>query len=402
MGSQCCRNVIDDIDKSGEHTLHSDYSRGSAEDYDCEVASTSAEPGRFLGKNAGPPGLPVLDPRPLEAMKEEPSDTQAMKQRIEPSDTPLPEVPTRTLNANGLAGDVADRHKAFEKRKEARKKKRSEKNMAGQGPSAMLLKDGFLSNVPEVDTDIPYRYAFMVMGYFSDTICDATCLSEVARGLPHAANADLVREGNEGPDLLSQSASAPASGTPMSTKSSRCLCPVPYPTGRANDHDRLKLSKLVFSAYSYRQEPPECYSRLEASSCAIVFIIVVDPENSEDEPMEPFVEQLWAYERALECMRLRSLPEFRPVRAIILCRVGEAPAEDQGNEPWVGQLEEFEGVTTGSLWKFGHPRPISVQDGNNLHGAFAQIASTRILKNADGGDSDRSEEGLCNWTTEHD
>jgi len=183
----------------------------------------------------------------------------------------------------------------------------------------------------------------------------------------------------------------------IAAKASRCLCPVPYPTGRADPNDaRLKLAKLVFSAYSYQQEPPECYTRLEASTCAAVFILVVDPENSQD-PMDPFAEQMWAVERAVQAMRFKSRPEFRPVRAIVLCSTGNKEPSDS----WREQLDDFEQMN-GQLWKFGLDRPISLTDGNELHGAFSQIASSRILKNDDDGDSNRSaEETMPLWTTEN-
>mmetsp|Transcript_104416 Transcript_104416/g.164875 ORF Transcript_104416/g.164875 Transcript_104416/m.164875 type:complete len:411 (+) Transcript_104416:1-1233(+) len=380
MGTVCCRNSLEHIECE-EHTLISERN---------EKERSNSE-----GK---PPGSDQVE----ESLA--PNGTK-------PVQAPLPEVATKTLGTAGLDGDAAERQKAYLKRKEARSKKRNEKQFAGQDPSAMLLKDGFLSNVPEVDTDIAYRYAFIVMGYATAKAVETACLSEVARGLPHAANADIVRAKDEpvegAPDsprersqLLETAEATGAAYTSkvskVAAKASRCLCPVPYPTGRADPNARLTLAKLVFSAYGYQQEPPECYSRLEASTCAAIFILVVDPENSQD-PMDPFSEQMWAVERAVQAMRFKSRPEFRPVRAILLCRVGDKEPKDS----WREQLDDFEQMN-GQLWKFGLDRPISLTDGNELHAVFAQIASSRILRNGDDGDSDRSaEENMPLWATEN-
>lgn len=384
MGAICCRNALEQIDGEEQVISGKNEKDGNVE----ETLKRAGKHAREGDKTSSPNGsCPTLEDQ-------------------------LPEVETRTLGTTGLDGDVAERQKAYLKRKEARSKKRSERQLAGQGPSAMLLKDGFLSNVPEVDTDIAYRYAFIVMGYATAKVVETACLSEVARGLPHAANADIVRaqdepaEGVDSPrgqsQLLEKAAQdgAAYSGkvSKVAAKASRCLCPVPYPTGRENPNSRLKLAKLVFSAYSYQQEPPECYSRLEASTCAAVFIVIVDPENSQDQ-LDAFAEQMWAVERAVQAMRFKSRPEFRPVRAVLLCRAGDQEPDDS----WREQLEEFEQMN-GQLWKFGADRPINLTDGNEIHAAFAQIASTRILKNENGddGDSDRSaEDAMPLWATEN-
>mmetsp|Transcript_24785 Transcript_24785/g.45453 ORF Transcript_24785/g.45453 Transcript_24785/m.45453 type:complete len:569 (-) Transcript_24785:168-1874(-) len=71
---------------------------------------------------------------------------------------------------------VWNRHKAFQERKRLKQEKR--KLRARRGNS---LRDGFLSNVPEVEADIQYRFNFIVMGIASEVVVTIVCGSEEAK-----------------------------------------------------------------------------------------------------------------------------------------------------------------------------------------------------------------------------
>lgn len=326
----------------------------------------------------------------------------------------------------------------------------------------MMDRDGFLSNVPEVEADVQYRFSFIVAGAIAKKVVQSACESSAARALPHA-DKDLANQGPATPAVSSalgngrlgedglgldggangeggaarelgpavgKTPSLGSRGTPAQPRSDnqdggspgevssptlatggtmrksttpkggkkpgahlthRCLCPVPFPWGRAAATERLKLAKLVFQPLVSAQDIPICTSRLEATGSAVVFILVVDPGPD----AEPFEEQLFTLTMAVKDMRLRMPVGLRPKRAVVLVREGQAPdpeALGEGEqEPWDESLEEFEKVH-GALWKFGIP-PIDMKDADGLHAAFAKIASERIAKTQNNeADSDGSKE----------
>mmetsp|Transcript_25621 Transcript_25621/g.59205 ORF Transcript_25621/g.59205 Transcript_25621/m.59205 type:complete len:572 (+) Transcript_25621:124-1839(+) len=81
-----------------------------------------------------------------------------------------------TLPAEAANDTVLSRHKAFQERKRLKQEKR--KLRAKRGNS---LRDGFLSNVPEVEADVQYRFNFIVMGIASDSVISIVCGSEEAK-----------------------------------------------------------------------------------------------------------------------------------------------------------------------------------------------------------------------------
>jgi len=144
------------------------------------------------------------------------------------------------------------------------------------------------------------------------------------------------------------------------------------PWGRTTSTARLKLAKLVFSPVTSAHDIPECTSKLEALSCALVFLVILDPLD--DDGIGPLQKQLQDIADILDDMRFRIRPEFRQTKAFVLCRMSEeAEAVD---DSWHGALEDFES-DYGAIWKFG---PIQIRDGDEFHAAFAKIASQRILK----------------------
>jgi hypothetical protein len=284
-------------------------------------------------------------------------------------------VPTKTLR-DVVEGEGASGFEAYLARKERKKKQKGSRSSGGKKKPAQ----DFLSGVPEVDTDIAFRYSFIVLGDMAAKAVDAACTSEAAQKLPHAANADLIVAPGEKSDKTPSVSSSTARRGPANAN--RCLCPVPFPFGRTDQKDRLTLAKLVFKHdptwnKQSRQEPPVCNSPLEASTTCMVFVVVLDPEEA---GLEPFSEQLNTLQQLLRVVRHRTLPEFRPVRALLMLRLKEAPVEDDAVEGWTSEIAEFED-SNGAIWKFG---PVCMRNANDLHAAFATIASERLLKNQQG------------------
>lgn len=339
--------------------------------------------------------------------KEEPKLTDLKLEELKKDDLKGSELGPLYGSSEGscTSQEASARHQAYLKRKKERaekKKKSAVKESLIGGPST-LLKDGFLSNVPEVEADVQYRFIFAVYGKYASRVIEAACHSPAASALPHAAHthdeyasegADSIqsledeqtlvisedaryvspgtRVENDGedqvPDLLVKQA------TPEKKKpgAHRCLCPVPFPWGRTNSTARLKLAKLVFSPVTRAKDIPECTSKLEALSCALIFLLVLDPLD--DGMVQPFQKQLQDIADILDDMRFRIRPEFRQTKAFILCRMSEEA--DTFDDSYHGALEDFES-DYGAIWKFG---PISIRDGDQFHTAFAKIASQRILK----------------------
>jgi len=323
----------------------------------------------------------------------------------------LPEVSTKTLSDLRAEKGSSNSYEDYLRRKERRKNKRGSRQV--DRASAQ----DFLSGVPEVDTDIPYRYSFLVLGTLATQAVESACNSEAAKSLPHAANADNMLALSETAEAVKQGAGEiveAAAGEPSSpplspsdphsrkprrpTAANRCLCPVPFPFGRTDQNERLKLAKLVFNhdrrwQGSSWEEPPECRSRLEASTTCMIFVLSVDSGS------ESFTSQMQSVTDLLQLLRCRSSPELRPVRAMLLCRSGEQASvsekdSDYASEEsikggWRSELSEFEDIY-GPMWKFG---PIDIQNGVELHSVFATIASERIQKNRKAtGDNDVAED----------
>merc|ERR1712048_1357732 len=73
-------------------------------------------------------------------------------------------------------------------------------------------------------------------------------------------------------------------------------------------------------------------------------------------------------------IRTRHELDFRPRRVIIvLWKRGEAKDSE---ESWQQRLREWE-CQNGAMWKFG---PMQIVDGNALHAAFTEVASTMLAR----------------------
>jgi len=100
----------------------------------------------------------------------------------EAKDTPQ----TGTLTS--VSGDLSERHQAYLARKARKEKKRKEGDTraARFTGNSLLQKDGVLSNVPEFEADIQFRFAFVVVGTDTKNILEAVCACDEAK-FPHHA-----------------------------------------------------------------------------------------------------------------------------------------------------------------------------------------------------------------------
>jgi len=278
----------------------------------------------------------------------------------------VPEV--RTLAA--ADPDISNRRAAYLQRKESRREARKLRSGLGPtSPNGMSISTvdskGFLSNVPEVEADVPYRFNFVLVGTIAARVAELVCESLAARRL------------SSRPSLAEPE--SPRSPTPLAAKTPRayrCLCAVTGPLAGRPGNDRQKLAKLGFAPVNFGQDMPKCMSRLEALSTAMVFVLLVDsPSGGQPNSLQQQLQELAA---AIARSRSQTRSKLRPVRAVILCSAGDAGAQPeagfQGEDSWSSALADFEQVH-GDMWKFG---PVPLQDGDLLHAAFAEIVSVRI------------------------
>jgi len=80
---------------------------------------------------------------------------------------------TGSLDQTSAAEQAAQKHANYMKRKQQRKARR-QKQAQTEG-NAFIPRNGFLSNVPEMDVDIPYRFAFVVIGSFAHEMVEEIC-----------------------------------------------------------------------------------------------------------------------------------------------------------------------------------------------------------------------------------
>lgn len=211
----------------------------------------------------------------------------------------------------------------------------------------------FLSDLPEVDADIPYRVNLVVLGVAANQVVRSACGSAAARSLvakpqqeARAAGADFLA------DVLSAAAATATAGEDHAAdlhrldaaNDDRCLCKV-----SGGPVAGSKLAKLV----------------------------VAGPVLGED-PASAIQDQLRALKELVELLRVRTPTKLRPVRAVMLCSLAEdgSLSELHGAEArkWQYLVSEFE-EENGKLWKFG---PVDASDKEEVHATFTQMASARV------------------------
>lgn len=240
----------------------------------------------------------------------------------------------------------------------------------------------FLSDLPEVDADIPYRVNLVVLGVAANQVVRSACGSAAARSLvakpqqeARAAGADFLA------DVLSAAAATATAGEDHAAdlhrldaaNDDRCLCKV-----SGGPVAGSKLAKLAFTRVTPGADLPICASQFEAlSTIMVVTLVVAGPVLGED-PASAIQDQLRALKELVELLRVRTPTKLRPVRAVMLCSLAEdgSLSELHGAEArkWQYLVSEFE-EENGKLWKFG---PVDASDKEEVHATFTQMASARV------------------------
>lgn len=244
------------------------------------------------------------------------------------------------------------RRRAHQQRREGRKEARRQGGMDNYG---------FLSNVPEVDDDVQFRFNFVVVGGMAHHVVKITCSSASASStsskFPLNARSPL-------------NAGSPVRSPRQTAQAFRCLCFVTAPVSGKSNPDAQKLAKLVFQPVAFGQNIPKSSSRLDALSTAMVFVLSINHPSGDQIALD---EQLANLANVLEQSRSDTKAKLRPVRAVILLSFQD-PNAGHMDESWAVQLADFEQVH-GDMWKFG---PVHSEDGDAFHAAFAEMASVRI------------------------
>lgn len=278
-----------------------------------------------------------------------------------------PRISVMNNGENAVTDEMSQRQIAYERRRAAKREaKRFRKNEIDG-------KKGFLSNLPEVEADVPYRFNFIVSatGDYAETIAGAACASNAAKSMPVVGvDEEDHEEGgslrNASPGVEITDSQGVASLRRKDKRALRCLCRL-VDTSEATREEKPRLAKLAFQPLSIPPHAvPLCQNRLEALNTALVFALIVDQEPAMLEA------QLRQLTETVESLRARSRPKNRPVRAVLLCYTN---AEERNRKDlWVEIMADYEQVH-GDVWKFG---PIGMWEADGLHAVFTEIAACRI------------------------
>ncbi|CAK0804398.1 unnamed protein product [Prorocentrum cordatum] len=292
--------------------------------------------------------------------------------------------------AVGAGAAAAEEGRVEDARTAAYAARRDAKRRARKAAPLMAGRINFLSQVPEVEEDVQYRFTFPVLGEGSDAelvvqkVCGSAAASSLPRGLLDREDSGELQDHPGAAGEASGAAGAGLEAVRMHAWGAavdesmgisrrqhpsawRCLAVIENPLV-ARVPGMRKLAKLVFHPMAFTQDVPKCSNRQETLSTTVVTLLRVD------RPTLPG--QLAALGLSVEKMRHHSRARLRPVRAVVLCAATGSAAAGGGAEAdeWAVLLAEFE-REHGELWKFG---PVAPEDGDALHAAFAEIASVRI------------------------
>ncbi|CAK0831101.1 unnamed protein product [Prorocentrum cordatum] len=242
----------------------------------------------------------------------------------------------------------------------------------------------FLSDLPEVDADIPYRVNLVMLGMAADQVAQSACQSAAARSLVARPPQEKEETRAAGGDFLAEvfsAASETAAGEEravderrvLDADNDRCLCKV-----SGGPFACVNLAKLAFTRVAPGAELPVCGSPFEALSTIIVITLVVAGSVLGEDPAAAVHDQLRALKELVGLLRVRTPTKLRPVRAVLLCYLDEARSLSENNGArtceWQDIISEFE-EENGKLWKFG---PVDPSDKEEVHATFEQMASARV------------------------
>jgi len=241
----------------------------------------------------------------------------------------------------------------------------------------------FLSDLPEVDADIPYRVNLVMLGMAADQVAQSACQSAAARSLVARPPQEKEETRAAGGDFLAEvfsAASETAAGEEravderrvLDADNDRCLCKV-----SGGPFASVNLAKLVFTRAAPDANLPTYASQFDALGTIMVITLVVAGSVLGEDPAAAVQDQLRALKELVDLLRVGIPRKLRPVRAVLLCSLDmdSSPSELCGVQTgWQDIISEFE-EEHGKLWTFG---PVDASDREEVHATFAQMASAHV------------------------
>lgn len=273
--------------------------------------------------------------------------------------------PSRNGGRLPMDADMAVKIMAYKDRQERRGKKKL--GISGE--------EKYLSQVPEVERDIPFHFMFEVNGELNEIAVKNACESELAQALRQNPDTEVTSQTSKSgqpPEKLPAKTYRSGSATFLPYV---CLCEVPRveqtnpSMTRRPSNSKVRLAKISFRTLLYGKLTKACNSASDAENCCMVFIVAIDDKGTSILP------RLDEIEKSVLQMTESIPPTRRPVPAIFLLH---KPSADL--KKWKKTLEEYE-VTKGTTLRYG---PMSIEDGNAIYEAFASLATMRITAHEQG------------------
>eukprot|EP00440_Ansanella_granifera_P045959 gb/GFBE01049778.1/.p1 GENE.gb/GFBE01049778.1/~~gb/GFBE01049778.1/.p1 ORF type:complete len:471 (+),score=95.72 gb/GFBE01049778.1/:1-1413(+) len=299
-----------------------------------------------------------IDSKPVAEAQTKEAAPEQTSEAVEDRKPASPASGDQTLQS--LDPGMAKKAASYKKRQESKGKK-------GSIASRIAASDeGYLSELFEVEADVPYRFMVEVCGNINDQVVSAACASSAASELCEAA-----------PPMDEKNEDSPSNGGKTLLRRNSSSQILPYVClSVVSEHQPEASKKQRFAKLSFRPLMPgkltkSCQSASAAESAAIVFPVTIDPSGPEEDTL---AEQLQAVDEVVLHMKDVVPATRRPVPAVILCRSRPKSSTKDGAEAWQEDVQQFE-ESSGRMLRFG---PIDLEDGDGLHGAFTSIVALRI------------------------
>lgn len=256
--------------------------------------------------------------------------------------------------------DMAMKIMAYKERQERRGKKKL----------GMAAEEAYLSQVPEVERDIPFHFMFEVNGELHEIAVKNACESDNAQAL------------RQSPETNSQSSRSSEKAEKVPSKTYRSgsatflpyvsLCEIPrvetasLQMARRPSNSKVRLAKMSFRILPHGKLTKACNSASDAENCCMIFMVTIDDTVDKGAAILQRLEEI----EKMMLQMTESIPATRrPVPAIFLLHKPRADVKS-----WQKVFEEYE-ATKGTTLRYG---PMSMEDGNAIYEAFANLATSRI------------------------
>lgn len=258
-----------------------------------------------------------------------------------------------------------------------RKSQRAKRNNSSEDFQVM----GQLSDTPEVDDDVPFRFVLEMWGLSSEVVVASACHGQQTFDMQLPLGLEVGESPKDGdPPIQRRTATSKA-----------CLVEVSEDVRRASkrvstNKQGCRLAKLTFRYLQSGCLPECCKSASEAEASAAVFIV----DTSDDKIMGDELSQITEV-----FLEMSNIPcTRRPMPAIILC----------GRRPDLKAVEDFVCAyerDNGRMLRYG---PVDPSHGNSIHEIFSKIVNLRMRASLSGLGNKQIwknvqalDNGLCDW-----